>query len=117
MKIIHKARVNNKWIDLVEIEPAKYGWYEGDRSLDLNAGSIPLAFSIARKAFPDFLPIAAGYKYTLPERDEHGKEALYCEAVKSLESPNGVFFDEKAGHNVVVHLIPQKTIDLIRGQK
>ena len=117
MKIIHKALVNNKWIDLVEIEPGKYGWYEGEHSLDLNAASIPLAFVIARKAYPDFNPIAAGYKYTLPERDEHGKEALYCEAVKSLESSNGVFFDEKAGHNVVVHLIPQKTIDLIRGLK
>lgn len=117
MKIIHKARVNNKWIDLVEIEPAKFGWYDGDRSLDLNATSIPLAFAKARKTFSNFLPIAAGYKYTLPERDEHGKEALYCEAVKSLESSNGVFFDEKAGHNVVVHLIPQKTIDLIRGQR
>ena len=117
MKIIHKALVNNKWIDLVEIEPGQYGWFDGDLSLGLKASTIPLAFSMARKNFSSFKPISAGYKYTLPERDEHGKEALYYEAVKSLESPNGVFFDEFAGHNAVVHLIPQKTIDLIRGQK
>lgn len=115
--IIHKALANNNWIDLIEFEPGRYGWFVGDRFLDIEASTISQAIQMARRDFIDFKPISAGYKYTLPERDEHGKEAYYCDAVKSLASPNGIYFDEKAGHNAIVHLIPQKTIDLIRGKK
>lgn len=115
MKIIHAAKLGDgSLITLNEIEPGLYGWFIQKTSLNLEAKSIEEAFRLARKSlkFRGFEPINCGYKFTLPERDEHGKEALYIDMVRSLASPNGVFFDETLGHNVVVHQIPLNSRDL-----
>lgn len=109
MKIIHIAKLDrDKIITLQELTPGLFDWFDQDKSLNLSSSSIEEAFKKGRKELKarGFSPIHCGYKFTLPERDEHGKEALYIDMMKSLASPNGIFFDETMGHNAVVHQIP-----------
>ena len=43
-----------------------------------------------------------GFRYTLPERDEHGLNALFNQMVASYSSSNGVYFEQELGHPCIV---------------
>lgn len=111
MKLIHLAESDEGLILLYEKSPQSYIWYTGDQPT-IEADSLEEAIRLGWRHFPGFAPLLAGYRYTLPERDEHGNNALFSEMVASLNSPSGVYFDEKSGHNNVVHNIPQKAKNL-----
>lgn len=49
-----------------------------------------------------FRTLHCGFRYTLPERDEHGMNALFFQMKASLMSFNGIYFDEEMGHNCFV---------------
>lgn len=50
----------------------------------------------------DFRTLQCGFRYNLPERDEHGINALFYQMISSYNSSNGVYFDEDLGHNCYV---------------
>lgn len=119
MSLIHVATLNDekgerKWLFLRQLEPAKYRWFlkeEGkEKATEIEAKDPLEAIRLARRHFAKqlFSPLLCGYNFTLPERDEHGNNALFYQMVKSVNSPTGIYFDEKLGHNCIVHQIPTK---------
>lgn len=50
----------------------------------------------------NFTTLNCGFRYTLPERDEHGINALFHQMVASYSSMNGVYYDEELGNNCFV---------------
>jgi hypothetical protein len=85
-----------------------FRWYLDNEPTEIAAVTAEEASKMARKQYKEehFRVLSCGNKFTLPERDEHGTPADYQEMVKSLKSMNGVFFDEKLGHNCIVREIP-----------
>lgn len=59
-----------------------------------------------------FKTFACGFRYTLPERDEHGMNALLHQMIASLSSMNGIYFDEELGHNCFVQNASDEAISL-----
>jgi len=49
-----------------------------------------------------FRTLQCGFRYTLPERDEHGINALFHQMVASYSSSNGIYYDEELGNNCFV---------------
>lgn len=60
-----------------------------------------------------FQPLLCGICYTLPERDEIGRPALFCEMARSQKSFNGNYFDEELGHECFVQFTPQEALDIL----
>jgi len=58
--------------------------------------------------------INCGFRYTLPERDEHGMNALFHQLAASFNSFNGTYFDEELGHNCFVQNASHEAIDLCK---
>lgn len=50
-----------------------------------------------------FQPLRCGYRFTLPERDEIGVNALFHQMVASYSTMNGIYLDEELGHQCIVH--------------
>lgn len=50
-----------------------------------------------------FRTVNCGFRYTLPERDEHGQNALFYQMAASYSSMNGQYFEEELGHMCIVH--------------
>jgi hypothetical protein len=113
MKIIHLAYSHNQLIKLIENENKQFIW----ENISEPFPTLESAMKWGWKNIEGFIPLNCGYKFVLPERDEHGKEAFFIDAVRSLNSMNGIFFDETLGHNVIVHQIPEKTKILARTLK
>lgn len=55
-----------------------------------------------------FSTLMCGFRYTLPERDEHGINAFFHQMVASLSSMNGVYFDGEFGYNCFVQAASQE---------
>ena len=110
-KIIHLAK---KWhagrLQLLALVllGKNYEWIQAPLEdfvkTDLRAHSIEEAIVLARKTWKEegFFLVNCGYRYTLPERDEHGLEALFHQMAKSLASMTGVYQDEELGHLCLV---------------
>lgn len=97
-----------KYLSLHKDEDGLFRWYLDNQPTEIACPSAEEAAKQARKQYREdhFRLLSCGNKFTLPERDEHGTPADYQEMVKSLRSMNGVFFDEKLGHNCIVREIP-----------
>ncbi|TXI37462.1 MAG: hypothetical protein E6Q59_07775 [Nitrosomonas sp.] len=61
-----------------------------------------------------FRTIRCGYRFTLPERDEIGMNALFHQMVASYSTMNGVYFDDDLGHQCIVKEISQEAFDLYK---
>ena len=101
-----------------------YVWFlenaEGkEKETELSAPNIEEALRLAKKSWQglNFKFIPCGFRFTLPERDEHGTNALFYQAIKSLESMSGVYFDEELGHNCIVHQIPLRIREIYKKLK
>lgn len=102
--IVHVATDGKgKVIFLRKGPQGSFQWGEEGEEFD----SLPKALEYAWKE--NFSLLLCGYKFTLPERDEHGTPALFEEMAKSLNSMTGVYFDEREGLNCIVHQIPTNT--------
>lgn len=114
-KLIHAAVIQLKGhgpvsVFLRELKPYHYVWFQEDASGQENetpifASSIEEALRLAKNNWKEesFRTLNCGFRYTLPERDEHGTNALLCHMGASYASPNGVYFDESIGNNCIVH--------------
>lgn len=46
--------------------------------------------------------VMCGIRYMLPERDEHGSNALFWQMAASQNTMNGVYYDDELGNNCTV---------------
>jgi len=106
MHIAHylSATGEKKWAFLKKIDPRTYTWFVDDQATEATADTIEEAIRLAHRHWKgrSFRPLMCGFRYTLPERDEHGINALFWQMALSCGSPNGVYFDEEIGCNCFV---------------
>lgn len=89
-------------------------WYEEEET-GIVGSTISEAIQNARRNWSaySFRTVNCGFRYTLPERDEHGCNALFCQMAESYRSSNGVYFDEELGHNCFVSFASQEALSLL----
>lgn len=114
-KLIHLAQVilpskGPRLLLLRKEDSVRYTWFEENPKGEEKATSIsaPTAEEAIRQGYLNwkdhvFRTINCGFRYTLPERDEHGNNALFHQMIASYASMNGVYFDEDVGHNCFVN--------------
>ena len=109
-KLIHVGRIQAfpepEYLFLRQKNNHEYQWFrQNEEEASLSSISVAEAIQKARKQWKmhDFRTVNCGFRYTLPERDEHGCNALFCQMVASYSSPNGIYFDEELGHNCFVN--------------
>jgi hypothetical protein len=123
--IIHVAKLNNRdtlYLLLKKIDESRYTWFFKGKGKDeelspVSGISVEEAIRKARsywKNDPTFRMLNCGFRYTLPERDEHGSNALFHQMAASYSSSNGIYFDEDLGHNCIVHNASQEALDYFR---
>ncbi len=129
MKLIHVAfilrpRAGKSTLYLRKVSEQLYTWFE-ERSdqlgkeieMDgLNAQTIEEAMRLAHRNLKEFSfsTLNCGFRYTLPERDEHGINALFWQMAASYSTPGGVYFDEELGHNCFVQNSSLKALKMWR---
>ncbi len=108
MKLIHVAKIfkNGTHIHLFlrKISDREYRWFQEKSETPVFAETIEEALRLAARHWraDSFRTIICGFRYTLPERDEHGINALFHQMAASISTPNGVYFDEELGNNCYV---------------
>jgi hypothetical protein len=106
-----KISSHGRWqlVFLRKVSTHAYKWFEeekegSEKDTQIEASSMEEAIRIAYINWPeeDFSLINCGFRYMLPERDEHGINALFYQMVSSYSSLTGVYFDEILGNNCFV---------------
>jgi hypothetical protein len=94
---------------LRKISPHSYIWFvenenEDEIETDIKGSTIQEAIRLANRNWRDsnFKTLGCGFRYTLPERDEHGLNALFYQMIASYNTMTGVYFDEELGCNCFV---------------
>ena len=118
-KPIHIARLGNRsqgYLFLQEETRNHYRWYQNGETTEIEGYTIAEALQHAHRHWrhEGITMIGCGFRYTLPERDEHGDNALFHQMVASYNSPNGVYFDEELGHNCYVQNASEEALALLR---
>lgn len=124
--IIHLAKVTfpqkgSHLLLLRKKDATQYTWFEqqsdgSEIESHVTGPNIEEALRLARREWKDnsYRTINCGFRYTLPERDEHGMNALFHQMVASYNSMNGVYFDEELGHNCFVQAASQEALQLMK---
>lgn len=98
----------NRYLFLRKLDPHTFSWFEFENGEEVETPirgiHIEEALQLANKHWKNeyFRTLICGFRYTLPERDEHGINALFHQMVASYSSLNGVYFDEEIGCNCFV---------------
>lgn len=127
-KLIHAARRMTqegsvRYLFLRKREHAGFAWFEdcpqeqghpAGLETGMEGDTIGLAMQQARRTWKQdsFRTVICGFRYTLPERDEHGCNALFHQMVASYSNSNGIYFDEELGHNCIVQAASQEALAL-----
>lgn len=118
-KLIHIGRISGNntlphYLFLRELAPSRYVWFNKDQETPIWGPTTEEAMRLAFKQWKgdSFRPVNCGFRYTLPERDEHGSSALFYQMVASYSSMNGIYFDEEVGCNCIVHNASQEARSL-----
>jgi len=94
-----------------------YRWFdENEAATDVAAPTVNEALRLAHRTWKNngFRTLICGFRYTLPERDEHGMNALFHQMAASHNSFNGVYFDEELGHNCFVQNASLEALNLLK---
>ena len=122
--LIHVARYTlpnqgKRLLFLRQKDPSYFAWYEETQDgeeveTDIGGANVEDALRLAHKKWREyyFTTLNCGFRYTLPERDEHGSNALFHQMMASYASANGVYFDQNLGHNCYVQAASQEALDL-----
>lgn len=127
-KIIHIAKIQVlgggcHLLFLKQKAPNHYVWVEEEEAQEketaVEAQSIEEALRLGSKNWNrnSFRTINCGFRYTLPERDEHGMNALFSQMAASYNSPNGVYFDSEVGHNCFVQNASNEALNILQRLK
>jgi len=113
-KLIHVAylflpKKGKRFLFLRKMDDHHYQWFQDDglgNEVETGVGApvVEEAMRLAQQEwkYNAFRTLICGFRYTLPERDEHGMNALFHHMVASYSTPTGVYFDEDLGHNCFV---------------
>ena len=112
-KLIHAASIfvddgRNRFLFLRRKTPPTFaGIGSGDgveNETAVSAPTIEEALRLAARHFKRyfFRTLICGFRYTLPEHDEHGINALFHRMAASCSSMNGVYYDEELGDDCFV---------------
>lgn len=122
--LIHAARIEGtdgrKLLLLRKKEPNLFVWMEtgtsGEVETEVSASQVEEAIRLAARHWKHegFSPFNCGFRYTLPERDEHGTNALFHQMAASYSVPNGVYFDEELGSNCFVQAASDEARNLMQ---
>jgi hypothetical protein len=118
-KLIHLGSIAGSqplpiYLLLRQIQDYHFAWY---KKLPTHEEETPIWGPTAEEAIrlaykhwkiDNFRTLNCGYRYTLPERDEHGSPALFYQMIASYSSMNGIYFDEELGFNCIVHNASQE---------
>lgn len=121
-KIIHIARIQSSedpfphYLFLRKQGDNLFVWYDSKAELALSGSTVQETLKMGRKTWHlnSFRMVNCGFRYTLPERDEHGCNALFYQMVESYRSYNGIYFDEELGHNCYVNFASQEALALMK---
>lgn len=124
-KIIHIAKISDSqkkmaYLLLRQKAPHEFVWYTEDNiPSEVKGATIQSAIQNAYKYWKlsNISMVNCGFRYTLPERDEHGNNALYCQMALSYSSPLGIYYDEELGHNCIVNFASDEAKDLLKRLK
>jgi hypothetical protein len=122
-KLIHVGRIQNskkgvEYLFLRKDTENIFTWYreknETEEETNLSADSISLAIQTASKYWMDnsFRTLRCGYRFELPERDEHGCNALFHQMATSYSSSGGVYLDEEISQSCIVKNASSEALEL-----
>lgn len=85
-------------------------------SCDLAAPTIQEAIRLAWRKWETqhFLPLNCGFRFTLPERDEIGRNAYFYEMVASFGTATGPYLDDKVDHMCTVTQPSREALDVMK---
>jgi hypothetical protein len=112
-KLIHVASIftKDKWnyLFLRRDVNGHFTWHEehnlnNETQTHISAQTVEEAIRLAPRQWKNqsFKTLLCGFRYTLPERDEHGTNALFHQMVSSYSAGNGIYYDEELGNNCFV---------------
>lgn len=117
-KLIHVGRKGKKNLYLRQLGTLHFAWFEEDDTpAGVEAPHAEEAIRLAFKKWRGLHLLNCGFRYTLPERDEHGINALFHQMGASYESMNGVYFEEELGYNCIVQNASDEARELWRKLK
>jgi hypothetical protein len=115
LKLIHAACIQPqgsqlpRFLFLRKKDEHTFAWFEempnnNEVETSIAASNIEEAIRLATLQWKkdSFRTIICGFRYTLPERDEHGINALLHQMAASYSTINGVYYDEELGNNCFV---------------
>lgn len=106
--VIHDTHGYEHLLLLRKKEPQRFVWMEEKNGKEIetpvSSNHIEEAIRLASRHWKNagFRPFNCGFRYTLPERDEHGTNALFYQMAASYGASNGVYFDEDLSSNCFV---------------
>lgn len=118
-KIIHVGCLQDGTYLLLRREgPDSYSWWSESGTSEIETGvtakTIEEAIRVANNKWKNqnFRTVICGFRYTLPERDEHGINALFHQMISSYSTPTGVYQDEELGHACHVQFASDEALRL-----
>jgi len=123
-KLIHIARIvgddgQKRYLFLRKVESNRFTWFEEikpgeEAQTDVSGPQIEEALRLAPRQWKKrfYTTLMCGFRYTLPERDEHGINALFHQMAASYSSMNGVYYDDELGNNCFVQNASNEALDL-----
>lgn len=114
-RLIHVAEIQEQnkgrcYLFLRQLDSYRFVWFKeispNEEVETVIWGANPEeAIYAARQAWKNelFRTLQCGFRYTLPERDECGSNALFYQMAASYNSMNGVYFEDELGSNCIVH--------------
>lgn len=131
MKLIHvgfinRPRMGKSTLYLRMTSDQLYRWFEEksdspgqEMELMLKTPTVEDAMRLAHRELRPFAfrTLICGFRYSLPERDEHGINALFSQMAASYTAPGGIYFDEEVGHNCFVQNSSLEALQLLRQLK
>lgn len=122
-KLIHVAKIFNEgqwtYLFLRKKSPFEFVWSQSisdnaEEQTPVSGTSIEEAIRLAYSFWKlnSIAMLNCGFRYSLPERDEHGINALFHQMGASYSSMNGVYFDEESGNNCFINFASDEAKDL-----
>jgi hypothetical protein len=118
-KIMHVGRLQDGTYLLLRKEgPDNFTWWMDNGTTEQETGvgakTVEEAIRIANNKWENqsFRTVICGFRYTLPERDEHGMNALFHQMVSSYSNSMGTYHDEDLGHACYVQAASDEALRL-----
>ena len=124
-KLIHIARIYTsdgwRYLYLRKNGEGHFSWHvetnpKEFKDSPVSGQTVEEAMRLAARHWKNqsFTFLNCGFRYTLPERDEHGINALYHQMAASYSTGNGIYYDEELGNNCIVQNASEEAVQLSR---